>query len=94
VVDFAARCHTATTHQGAFLECRWRAARRRFSSVSDRGASGEPPLVEADPGEVELRAAYDARYRQSKVQAFDLVATPRQGAVGARIVLIEFLDYG
>jgi len=51
-------------------------------------------LVDEDLEDLEVRAAYDGRYRDDDKHEFDLSKAPSVGPRGAPIVLVEFFDYG
>jgi len=51
-------------------------------------------LVDEDIEDLDIRAAYDGRYRDSNRHDIDVSKVPYIGTAGGRIALIEFLDYG
>ena len=50
-------------------------------------------LVADDYDGVEIRAAYEARYR-AEAKSFDVAAAPSRGPSDARVRIVEFMDYG
>ena len=51
-------------------------------------------LIDEDLEDLEVRAAYDGRYRDDQRHKLDVSKAPSVGTVGGSIVLVEFLDYG
>jgi protein-disulfide isomerase len=51
-------------------------------------------LVGEDLGELEIRDQYDGRYRSEAAARFRLEGAPHKGPTDAKVVLVEFFDYG
>jgi len=44
--------------------------------------------------DLDLRKLYEGRYRGEQAHEFDLADTPRKGPADAKVVIVEFFDYG